>query len=295
MGATTKISWTDKTFNPWWGCEKVSAGCAMCYAEGDARRWGYEVWGKHAPRRFFGEHHWNEPLRWNRLAQHDGVRFKVFCASMADVFEKHVEENVRAKQTEERKRLWNLIEQTPFLDWQLVTKRPENMVGMVPGAWVNTKAPKNVWGTITAENNSVLRPRLDKLNLINWAVRGISAEPLLEELKFNTVDLCLFDWIIYGGESALHKANARECNIEWIRKGIKSIRCLPIKIFVKQLGCRPVQRCLNCRETGVQNGFGSCAFCKGTGRVPLLLNEHKGADPLEWPADLRIQEFPVAR
>lgn len=83
----SKISWTDHTFNPWWGCEKVSPACDSCYAESFARRVGKDVWGKDAPRRFFGGKHWNEPVKWNLAASGAMRPALVFCASMADVFE----------------------------------------------------------------------------------------------------------------------------------------------------------------------------------------------------------------
>lgn len=105
MGRGTTIGWTDDTFNPWWGCDKVSPGCDFCYADefsgsGRGKRitGGVQVWGKHGPRHFFGDRHWAEPRRW---------RGKVLCASMCDVFEPHPDV------VEERKRLWRLINETP--------------------------------------------------------------------------------------------------------------------------------------------------------------------------------------
>lgn len=118
MGQQTGISWTDHTFNPWWGCVKVSPACDHCYAERDAKRYGHPVWGKDAPRRFFSDKHWLQPVQWNRSAANDGVRRRVFCASMADVFEEYGGEDVLGAQ---RARLWALIGATPHLDWQLLT------------------------------------------------------------------------------------------------------------------------------------------------------------------------------
>src|SRR4051794_13231176 len=109
MGETTEISWTHSTFNPWWGCAKVSPGCTNCYAESFAKRTGHKVWGVAGERRIFGEKHWNEPRKWNRDAEKAGERHRVFCASMADVFEDHPIAEV------ERPKLWRLIEQTPWL------------------------------------------------------------------------------------------------------------------------------------------------------------------------------------
>src|SRR5687767_4989547 len=120
MGQKSKIEWTDSTFNPWWGCVEVSPACDHCYARTFAKRTGHSVWGKDAPRRIFGDTHWSEPLKWNRKAEAFGVRHKVFCASMADVMESGIHLDGQ------RERLWALIEASPWLDWLLLTKRPQN-------------------------------------------------------------------------------------------------------------------------------------------------------------------------
>src|SRR5712671_4682439 len=101
MAKDSRIEWTNHTFNPWWGCVKVSPACKHCYAETWARRVGQKIWGARAPRRFFSEAHWNAPRIWNREAE--GERRRVFCASMADVFEN------RRELYEWRNRLWCLI------------------------------------------------------------------------------------------------------------------------------------------------------------------------------------------
>ena len=124
MGQNSKIEWTHHTFNPWWGCVKVSPACKFCYAETWARRVGVEAWGNRSERRFFSEQHWKEPLRWNREARdlppgHED-RPRVFCASMADVFEN------RRDLDSWRLKLWAVIAETPRLDclpmrWRLRT------------------------------------------------------------------------------------------------------------------------------------------------------------------------------
>lgn len=119
MARNSPIEWTHHTFNPWWGCAKVSPACAHCYAEKWARRVGLSLWGEEVPRRFFGDRHWREPIVWNAEAQRAGCKRRVFCASMADVFEP------RKELEPWRLRLWSLIECTPWLDWLLLTKRPE--------------------------------------------------------------------------------------------------------------------------------------------------------------------------
>jgi protein gp37 len=129
MGKNSSIEWTDHTFNPWWGCTKVSPGCEHCYAEAWAKRVGANVWGSKSERRFFTEKHWSEPLKWNADAESEKTRKRVFCASMADVFEARIDLNPW------RLKLWNLIEITPWLDWLLLTKRPQNIAERVP--WKN--------------------------------------------------------------------------------------------------------------------------------------------------------------
>jgi protein gp37 len=126
MGQNSSIEGTDHTFNPWWGCTKVSPARQNCYAELWAKRMGHQVWGNRTQRRFFTNNHWNEPLIWNHDARNAKRRRRVFCASMADVFERKRELNSW------RERLGTLISATPCLDWLLVAKRPENIEQMVP-------------------------------------------------------------------------------------------------------------------------------------------------------------------
>jgi protein gp37 len=170
MGQTTAIAWTDHTFNPWWGCQRVSPGCEHCYAEALAKRTGHDVWGKGGERRFFGDKHWAEPVKWNCQAEVDGRRHRVFCASMADVFED------RRDLDGERGRLWALIAETPWLDWQLLTKRPQNVAGMVP--W-GDEWPANVWLGTTVEDQRRADERIPVLLSIPAKVRFLSCEPLL--------------------------------------------------------------------------------------------------------------------
>jgi protein gp37 len=186
MGKSTEISWCDHTFNPAWGCQEVSPGCQHCYARTLAQRWGHHVWGKDAPRRLFGSKHWAEPYLWDAQAVRDGRQHRVFCASMADVFEAH------PTLDEVRPRLWAMIERTPHLTWQLLTKRPENVRAMVPPAWF-PYWPENVWLMISAENHEQASLRVPWLiEIVETAcgtpTTGISAEPLLGAIDFNRLD-----------------------------------------------------------------------------------------------------------
>jgi protein gp37 len=165
MAKDSSIEWTHHTFNPWWGCTKVSPGCKQCYAETFSRRLGQNIWGIRADRRFFGDAHWRQPLKWNAEAAKAHVRRRVFCASMADVFEN------RAELASVRERLWQLILDTPSLDWLLLTKRPEHVKKFVPwgDAW-----PANVWAGVTAENQRWANKRIPLLIEIQAAVRLLS-------------------------------------------------------------------------------------------------------------------------
>jgi protein gp37 len=215
MGQDSKIEWTQHTFNPWWGCAKVSPACNHCYAEAWSRRLGLSLWGSRGARRTFGDNHWNEPLRWNRRAGAAGVRSRVFCASMADVFED------RADLNEARARLWQTISATPNLDWLLLTKRPENASRMVPwgDAW-----PANVWLGATVESGEWALKRLPALLATPAAIHFLSCEPLLEGLdlaawfergRSEESGRSRIDWVIVGGESG---RTARPMELEWARK-----------------------------------------------------------------------------
>jgi len=206
MGKNSSIEWTHHTFNPWWGCDKVSPACKNCYAEAWAKRVGASLWGANAPRRFFGDNHWQQPILWNRHAQRLGRRARVFCASMADVFEERADVEVA------RERLWQLVDQTPWLDWLLLTKRPHVVASIAP--W-REQWPENVWLGTTVENQRWARKRIPHLLSTSAKRRFLSCEPLLGH-----VDLTCFairgelHWVIAGGESG---AFARPTHPDWFR------------------------------------------------------------------------------
>lgn len=199
----SKIEWTDHTFNPWWGCVRVSPACQHCYAETFAKRTGHHVWGVDAPRRFFGAKHWQEPAKWNREAAEAGERKRVFCASMADVFED------RPELEDPRGYLFGIIEGTPMLDWLLLTKRPENIERMLPSDWL-THPKANVWLGTTVEDGP-RQERIDSLRRVPAVVRFLSCEPLLASIAPNLHGI---SWVICGGESG---PGARPMRSNWPR------------------------------------------------------------------------------
>jgi protein gp37 len=243
MGADTAISWTDHTFNPWIGCQRVSPGCQHCYAETLNHRWGNDNWGANADRRVTSDANWRLPLKWNREAEAAGRRDLVFCASMADVFE------MRADLMGARARLWALVDQTPHLTWQLLTKRPENVCWMVPGSWLKAW-PSNVWIGCTAEDQQRADERIPHLLEVPAQVRFLSCEPLLGPVdlapwidrvevrdgwgKVLRVDYpSQIAWVIVGGESGpghrpLDLAHARDIH--------GMCRLARVPFFFKQVG-----------------------------------------------------------
>jgi protein gp37 len=280
MGYETKIGWTNTyltsevvwngvttttipgaTFNPWWGCEKVSPACKFCYAEyfSDVRM-GNKLWGPGSTRKMFGDKHWNEPLKWNRECEKLGIRRKVFCASMADVFEDHPDV------IEARERLWRLIEATPYLDWLLLTKRPENILKMLPDRWASPTAHEFVDGTkhmddvplniafgTTVENQTWAEKRVREIcnvKLKTGRVIFLSMEPLLGSVDLDqdyfehrlirnvpsdsrTKWLDLINWVIVGGESG---KDARPSHPQWFRDILHQCKKYKVPFFSKQWG-----------------------------------------------------------
>lgn len=233
MADKTGIEWTDHTFNPWWGCQKVSPGCSNCYAETLSKRFGKNIWGPpHATdRRLFGDKHWHEPVKWNARAKREGRRARVFCASMADVFEDHPQVGAA------RRRLFDLIEQTQALDWQLLTKRPENVRAMVPELWNLTGWPRNVWLGTSVEDQQRADERIPALLDTPAAVRFLSCEPLLGPVDLVNMDAEPFhyglDWVIVGGESG---PGARPMHPDWARSLRDQCIAFGVPFLFKQWG-----------------------------------------------------------
>lgn len=250
MGEQTAIAWTDHTFNPWWGCVKVSAACDNCYAEATAKLRGHAVWGKDAPRRFLSDHYWNDPLRWNRKAEAAGVRERVFCASMADVFEPN------DKVVAERHRLFRMIEATPWLDWQLLTKRPEQINRLAPERWLDDGWPPNIWLGTTVEDQDAANLRIQRLLAVHGhpAVLFLSMEPLLGSVLLGRALRCPMDtdgdgncpahrdgcptigWVIVGGESGNGSNNFRALDLDHARALRDECAAAGVPFFFKQVG-----------------------------------------------------------
>jgi protein gp37 len=261
MGDSTTIGWTDKTHNEWIGCQKVTeAECGDCYALRWANRHQMDVWGSlSGSDRHLTKTHDN-PRKWNREAKEQGKRFKVFCASLSDVFEPH------PQVAEARRRLWQLIEETPFLDWQLLTKRPKFIKTLVPQSWLQ-HWPTHVWIGTSVGIQDAAEKRIPYVLEIDAPVIFLSCEPLVEEITLaKWLQLQKINWVICGGYSG---SQERPMELSWARSLLNECKQYHIAFFMKQLGS------VYAREHH--------------------LHHPKGENISEFPKDLQIQEFPRTR
>lgn len=272
MTTNSKIEWTDHTFNPWEGCQKVGPGCDHCYAETRNARFGGGVavnWGPGAPRRRTSKANWTMPLHWNArheafYAQH-GRRQRVFCASLADVFDNAVPPAWRSE-------LFVLIQQTPNLDWLLLTKRIGNVPAMLEAPGMQKEGlPANAWLGATIVNQEEADRDIPKLLALPAAYRFLSMEPLLGPVDLTRIpmrDTCAseccrnwqldvlngasycgdverdprddsdeaegrINWVIVGGESG---PRARPMHPDWARTLRDQCNAAGVPFFFKQWG-----------------------------------------------------------
>lgn len=238
------------------GCTKVSQGCVNCYAEtlmGD--RWGKVNWGPTGQRLKTSVPYWKKPVQWNKeqwvecpscgwrgngnvtksmagfsfcpACNHREVVFRptrrrVFCASLADVFEDN------RQLTEWREDLFKLIEATPNLDWLLLTKRPENILNMMVR---NAPALPNVWIGASVESPQYFEERVRHLAEVPAAVRFLSVEPMIGPVRIPPLYADSISWVIVGGESG---PNCRPMEIDWVRDIHGDCKAAGIPFFMKQ-------------------------------------------------------------
>lgn len=356
MATTTKIQWTDHTFNPLIGCAKVHAGCANCYAEADfgIRRKRVE-WGPDGTRSRTSDANWKEPLKWNNqqfvqcvgcgdrydlprgmeesFCQTCGdpealaTRPRVFCASLADVFEDwqgpivdhkgmqlwHGEHHAQPRYVADdtgvmdraatmddlRADLFRLIDATPNLDWLLLTKRPENIRRMWIGQagrnvdWPGRhKRRDNVWlGTSVSDQETADRMIPELLACRDLAAKlFVSYEPALGPVCFEPYLADPIDQpkaIQWLIVGGESGPNSRPCNVDWIRSSVEQCGDAGVACFVKQLGSYTVVD--NAELALIADSTMNARPIPGV----IHLNHPKGGDPSEWPEDLRVQEFPT--
>src|SRR5574337_172413 len=202
MAEQTAIEWAHHSWSPWLGCTKVSDACDNCYAETWAKRTGQaKLW--QGERRRTSAAYWRKPLSWDRDAEREGIRRRVF-PSLCDPFDNQVP-------AEWRRDFFDLVRMTPFIDWLLLTKRPQNIAKMLGGTVL--RLPKNVWIGTTTESQEEADRRIPNLLRVPASVCFLSCEPLLSDIDL-TVWIDRLDWVICGGESG-HQA--RSMTPEWAR------------------------------------------------------------------------------
>jgi protein gp37 len=217
---------------------------------------------------------WREPLKWDREARKAGEHRRVFCASLADVFED------REDLDEPRFRMLRTIASTDYLDWLLLTKRPQSIEPILrripsplPGfsAWDDWcyEISDKVWLGTSVEDQQRADERLPELFEVPAAVRFLSVEPLLGPIDISWwLGTGGFHWVIVGGESG---HGARPCDLSWIRSIRDQCRSAGTPLFIKQMGSNPI-----------------ADFADAT----VNFRDSKGGDIDEWPEDLKIREFP---
>jgi protein gp37 len=252
----SKIEWTDHTFNPWWGCMKVSPGCKNCYAETLSKRYGKGIWGPSATTvREKKQGVWKDILLWDKKAKADGVRRRVFVSSMSDFLEDH------PMVFDWRLEAMRIIENLNWLDVLILTKRPENAERFL-GDWFRAWPP-HVWFGASVENQRMADERIPELVRVPAPVRFLSVEPMLEGISLHrwlppvaAGWMPELHWVIVGGESG---PRCRPFDVEWARAIRDQCRDANVPFFMKQIGGHPYKR-----------------------------------DRLaDFPEDLRVREFPV--
>lgn len=311
MNATT-IEWTDATWNPVTGCTAVSDGCRHCYAASlAATRLAHLHRYSGLARRERGRGAWTgkvtlhedaltQPLRWRRRTsrKNPGAPWMAFACDMSDLFHANVPFDFID-------RVFAAFALTPWVHWQVLTKRPERMEeyaarGDIMDAVVRlggleaegTMPLRNVWLGTSVENQQTADTRIPHLLRCPAAVSFVSLEPLLQAVDLSAWLWCSFpeaasghtyrdgyaprdalQWVIVGGESG---PDARPCDVKWIRSIVGQCRAAGVACFVKQLGANSVDS---------QSQPGS--------EYRFSLRDHRGGDPSKWPADLRVRQWPA--
>lgn len=316
MSETTKIEWAQHTGGPFLGCSIVSPGCALCYAKALAegrlahifrnayKAAGFEdwatrpIWGDKATR-VLSKGFWHDARNINARHAKAGTRGRWF-PSMIDWLDKMPggiisQEGAKVDPAELMANFLTLIDETRSLDWLLLTKRPENFFELVREAvpqsqaafamrtaWLSGYPPLNVWIGASVEDQPRVS-RIKDLLKIPAPIHFLSVEPLISEVQLglNAVNYqrnvngrtkgdSAIDWVIVGGESG---PKCRPCHIEWIYSVVDQCMKSGTPVFVKQLGGNPT------RDTNLIH-------------EPMSLNDEKGGNMEEWPADLRIRQYP---
>ncbi len=260
---STGIQWTQETWNPTTGCDRISAGCDNCYALKMAKRlkgMGQAKYQNDGDPRTSGpgfgltvhDDALTLPYRWRKPRT-------VFVNSMSDLFHARVPKDFI-------RRVFTVMADTPQHTYQVLTKRSTRLRRIAH----ELEWPPNVWMGVSVEDDTQMH-RVDDLGEVPAAVRFLSLEPLLAPL--HGLELASVDWAIVGGESG---GGARPMRIEWARNIVTLCQDANVPVFVKQLGSV------------------WASDCTWGGQSVAAQGDPKGGDPEYWPSDLRVREFPHA-
>lgn len=310
----TSIEWTEKTWNPVTGCDRISPGCAHCYAKSiHDRRHKAALSGKKMPLQFLQpfevvtcrEDRLDAPRRWRTPK-------RVFVNSMSDLFHESVPDDFLH-------RVYHVMEHAGQHTFQILTKRAERMCAYLEWRYgPDADAPRgripsrHIWHGVSAENQHFADERIPWLLRTRSAVRFVSLEPLLGPINLRVLVTAAFDgrldalsgtpkldWIIVGGESG---HGARPVHVAWIRAIVRQCRAARVSCFVKQIGANVQDR----NDAGFEGDPGDSwtpetRYDELTAQgwqgdpVRIRLRDRKGGNPEEWPSDLRVRQYPEAR
>lgn len=295
---TSKIEWTDETWNPITGCSEISPGCLNCYAKAAAKSARLQQFEQYRAVKnwdgttFFAESQLLKPLGWKSPK-------KIFVCSMSDLFHKNNPDEWIDK-------IFAVMARCPQHTFQLLTKRPANALEYLKkkrfikfvsglndhGDWIDTQNSivglplPNVWIGTTVENQKAADERIPLLRETPAAIRFLSCEPLLEPVY---LDLKEIDFVITGGESG---TGARPCHLDWIRSVVLQCKAAGVPVFVKQLGAKPIEFVSQVESTPYIEGVVSTNFAGETRKVPYKTKTKKGGNIEEFPIELQIRQFP---
>jgi protein gp37 len=300
-----------------WGCVKRSAGCANCYSEALAKRYGRGGPFTRAEMEhlepFMDEAELRKMLTAKTVGGVAVSGSRCFVGDMTDVFGEWVP-------FELLHRLFSVFVTRSDVTWQVLTKRPERMAQFFNGLG----CPPNVWLGTSVENQAAADERIPHLLRTPAAVRFLSCEPLIGEVNLeaftHTVSPGYFgdafraihrpgtaeqiaalppypgvSWVIVGGESG---SDSRHLRVEWVREIVAQCKTATVPVFVKQLGANVTTRLPDGEDwPNHACGTGPVQFSgDGFGNYHVRgLKDKKGGDPAEWPSDLRVREFPGVR
>jgi len=216
MGNQTGIGWTDKTWNPWYHCRKVSPGCANCYMFTKREALGYDPNVVTRSKTTF-----RDPLKWKDPAA-------IFTCSWSDFF---IEEADAW-----RPEAWEIIRQTPRHVYQILTKRIERVLEHLPWVAEGTPPWPHVWLGVSVENQRYADERIPLLLQAPAALRFLSCEPLLGPIDLRDVlssEPVPIDWVIVGGQSGENYRH-HVMDLAWLDQIVADCQDALVPVFVKQ-------------------------------------------------------------